>query len=205
MKKDVFITGLASFFPNSPVSNDEMEEFLGLISGKHSKVQRIVLKQNGIKRRYYALNKNQEITHTNAEMAMLAIRKLLALTNKSQKDIELLACATATPDQILPSHASMVHGLWEEPVEIFSSAGVCLSCLQALKIAYLSIAASEKQNAICSIIYLILSYISKIFSSTALFLLLILAGIHGSSAPPFCGFHHLGSHALISVLFFAET
>lgn len=101
MKKDVFITGLASFFPNSPVSNDEMEEFLGLISGKHSKVQRIVLKQNGIKRRYYALNKNQEITHTNAEMAMLAIRKLLALTNKSQKDIELLACATATPDQIL--------------------------------------------------------------------------------------------------------
>ena len=150
MKKDVFITGLASFFPNSPVSNDEMEEFLGLISGKHSKVQRIVLKQNGIKRRYYALNKNQEITHTNAEMAMLAIRKLLALTNKSQKDIELLACATATPDQILPSHASMVHGLWEEPVEIFSSAGVCLSCLQALKIAYLSIAASEKQNAICS-------------------------------------------------------
>lgn len=90
MKKDVFITGLASFFPNSPVSNDEMEEFLGLISGKHSKVQRIVLKQNGIKRRYYALNKNQEITHTNAEMAMLAIRKLLALTNKSQKDIELL-------------------------------------------------------------------------------------------------------------------
>lgn len=57
MKKDVFITGLASFFPNSPVSNDEMEEFLGLISGKHSKVQRIVLKQNGIKRRYYALNK----------------------------------------------------------------------------------------------------------------------------------------------------
>lgn len=51
MKKDVFITGLASFFPNSPVSNNEMEEYLGLISGKHSKVQRIVLKQNGIKQR----------------------------------------------------------------------------------------------------------------------------------------------------------
>lgn len=150
MKKEVFITGLASFFPNAPVSNDEIEDFLGLISGKHSKVQRVVLKQNGIKKRYYALNKNQEITHTNAEMAMQAIQKLLASTRKSQKEIELLACATATPDQILPSHASMVHGLWEEPVEIFSSAGVCLSCLQALKIAYLSVASSEKQNAICS-------------------------------------------------------
>lgn len=150
MKKDVFITGLASFFPNSPVSNDEMEEYLGLISGKHSKVQRIVLKQNGITRRYYALNKKQEITHTNAEMAIKAIQKLLERTNKRQKDIELLTCATATPDQILPSHASMVHGLWEEPVEIFSSAGVCLSCLQALKTAYWGIAAAEKHNAICS-------------------------------------------------------
>lgn len=27
MKKDVFITGLASFFPNSPVSNDETQYF----------------------------------------------------------------------------------------------------------------------------------------------------------------------------------
>ena len=55
MKKDVFITGLASFFPNSPVSNDEMEEFLGLISGKHSKVQRIVLKQTLIPQHYYKI------------------------------------------------------------------------------------------------------------------------------------------------------
>lgn len=85
MKKDVFITGLASFFPNSPVSNNEMEEYLGLISGKHSKVQRIVLKQNGIKQRYYALDKKQKITHTNAEMAMQAIQKLLEQTGKSQK------------------------------------------------------------------------------------------------------------------------
>ena len=47
MKKDVFITGLASFFPNSPVSNDEMEEFLGLISGKHSKRLSGCTVQNG--------------------------------------------------------------------------------------------------------------------------------------------------------------
>ncbi len=148
--KNVFITGISSFFPNSPVSNDEMEEYLGLISGKHSRVQRIVLKQNGIKQRYYALNKKQEITHTNAEMAMGAINKLLYQKGLHQTDIELLTCATATPDQLLPSHASMVHGLWEEPVEIFSSAGVCLSCLQALKIAYWAVASSEKRNAICS-------------------------------------------------------
>ena len=110
MKKDVFITGLASFFPNSPVSNDEIEEVLGHISGKHSKVQRIVLKQNGIKRRYYALNKNQEITHTNAEMAMLAIRKLLALTNKSQKDIDLLARLTVFPSDSFAVNKKLMVG-----------------------------------------------------------------------------------------------
>ena len=107
MKNDVFITGTSCYFPNKPVSNEDMEEFLGLIAGKHSRVKPVILKQNGIKQRYYALTKRQEITHTNAEMAMLAIRKFLALTNKSQKDIELLACATATPDQILPSDGNL--------------------------------------------------------------------------------------------------
>ena len=137
MKKRCFYYRTGKLLSKLSVSNNEMEEYLGLISGKHSKVQRIVLKQNGIKQRYYALDKKQKITHTNAEMAMQAIQKIVGTDRKkSQKDIELLACATATPDQILPSHASMVHGLWEEPVEIFSSAGVCLSCLQALKIAY---------------------------------------------------------------------
>lgn len=75
MEREVFITKIASYFPNSPVENDEMEDFLGLIGGKPSRVRNIILRQNGIKRRYYALNKKQEITHTNAEMAGLAIKK----------------------------------------------------------------------------------------------------------------------------------
>lgn len=88
-----------------------MEEFLGLIAGKHSRVKPVILKQNGIKQRYYALTKRQEITHTNAEMAADSIRKLLQDSSVSESDIELLACATSSPDQMLPSHASMVHGL----------------------------------------------------------------------------------------------
>lgn len=31
MKNDVFITGTSCYFPNKPVSNEDMEEFLGLI------------------------------------------------------------------------------------------------------------------------------------------------------------------------------
>ena len=62
MKNDVFINRLSPYLPNNPVNNDEMEDYLGLIEGKASRVKRIVLRQNGINTRYYALNKKQEIT-----------------------------------------------------------------------------------------------------------------------------------------------
>lgn len=149
--QEVFITTTAVYFPNSPIGNDQMEEYLGLIAGSHSRVKNIVLRQNGIKQRYYAIDTNQNMTHTNAELAALSINKLFAKTHLQMQELELLACATASPDQILPSHASMVHGLLKnKPIEIYSSAGICLSCIQAFKIAYWSILSGEKQNAICS-------------------------------------------------------
>lgn len=150
MEHDVFITRTASFFPNDAISNDEMEDYLGLICGKHSRSKSIVLRNNGIQKRYYALDRNQRITHTNAEIAVGAINKLFDTTVDSQK-IDLLSCATGNPDQLLPSHASMVHGLMKnKPMEIFSSSGVCLTCLQAFKIAYLSLTSGDKHKAVCS-------------------------------------------------------
>lgn len=91
MEKEVFITKIASYFPNNPIENDEMEDFLGLIGGKPSRVKNIILRQNGIKRRYYALNKKQEITHTNAEMAGLAIKKMLSRDDCVQSKSFLVA------------------------------------------------------------------------------------------------------------------
>lgn len=151
MLKEVFITTVTSYFPNSPIDNNSMEDYLGLISGVHSRVKNIVLRQNGIKQRFYAVNTKQEMTHTNAELAQLSIQKLLAEALLPLQELELLACATASPDQVLPSHASMVHGLLKNaPMEIFSASGICLSCIQAFKIAYLSILAGNKRNAVCS-------------------------------------------------------
>ncbi|MBS1609122.1 MAG: hypothetical protein JSS70_10270, partial [Bacteroidetes bacterium] len=63
---EVYITRTASFFPNNPVSNDEMEDYLGMINDKPSKSRRIVLRNNGITNRYYALEKGGKPTHTNA-------------------------------------------------------------------------------------------------------------------------------------------
>lgn len=150
MKNEVFINNLNSYLPNSPIDNEQMEDFLGLIEGNPSRVKSRVLAQNGIKTRYYALNKKQEITHTNAELAANAILGLFSPSSELNQ-IELLTAATSIPDQILPSHASMIHGLLKESnsMELFSTAGVCLTSLQALKIAYLSVGLGDKANAVC--------------------------------------------------------
>jgi len=150
MNTHVYITATSKFLPNSAIENEDMEQYLGLINSKPSRVRRIVLKQNGIKSRYYALDKNQKITHTNAELAFLSVKKLFS-DEKIPEDIGVLACATGNPDQLLPSHASMVHGLMKNrPMELHSASGVCLTCLQALKTAYMSVLSGISSKAICS-------------------------------------------------------
>ena len=147
--RNVYIKKVAVFLPNKPVSNEEIEDYIGLIGGKPSRVRSIVLKQNGIKTRYYGLDKEHKITHSNAQLAKEAVLGLFE-ENAVPSDITLLACGTSTPDQLLPSHASMVHGeLGNFPMELFSSAGVCLTSLQALKICYSNILAGLHDNAVC--------------------------------------------------------
>lgn len=87
-----------------------MEEFLGLIDQNPSKSKRIVLRNNGIKSRFYALTREGKPTHTNAGMTAQAIRNMLNNDPQQIKAIDLLVCGTSSPDQIMPSHAVMVHG-----------------------------------------------------------------------------------------------
>ena len=149
MKKAAYINSVSAYLPNSPIANEEMEDYIGEIGGNPSRVRSIVLRQNGIKTRYYGLDKNQNLTHSNAELAKEAVCGLFE-NRQIPNDLTLLACGTSTPDQLLPSHASMVHGeLANYPMEIFSSAGVCLTSLQALKICYSNILAGLHQKAVC--------------------------------------------------------
>lgn len=149
MSNNVYITRTSLFLPNHPVGNDDMETYLGLIDGKPSRVRPIILRQNGIKRRFYALDENQNITHSNAELAKNAIDGLFD-SEEDKKDIQFLSCATSMPDQLMPSHASMVHGLaFKHPLEIASLAGVCMSGLMAVKTAFLSVASGNSDNAVC--------------------------------------------------------
>jgi 3-oxoacyl-[acyl-carrier-protein] synthase-3 len=147
---EVYITRLAKFLPNRPVDNDQMEKFLGMVDGKPSKARRIILRNNQITTRYYAIDDQGRPTHTNAQLSAEAIRRLFD-DRISLKDIELLACGTTMPDQTLPSHTSMVHGeLGGNPLEIISPSGSCATGMHAMKYAYMSIKAGEKNNAVCA-------------------------------------------------------
>lgn len=148
---DVFINKAGKFLPNEPVSNDDMETYLGMVDGKPSKARRIILRRNGIKQRYYALNKEGRTTHTNPQMAAKAIHALLD-DRLTIDDIDLLACGTATPEQILPSHGSMVHGEigGQKNIEVVSFAGSCCTGVDALKYVYMAVGMGLSKNAIAS-------------------------------------------------------
>ena len=148
---DVFINKAGKFLPNEPVSNNDMEAYLGMVDGKPSKARAIILRRNGIKQRYYALDKEGNTTHTNPQMAAKAIRSLLS-DSLSLENIDLLSCGTSTPEQILPSHASMVHGELggSKNIEIVSFAGSCCTGVDALKYAYMAVKLGESKNAVVS-------------------------------------------------------
>jgi 3-oxoacyl-[acyl-carrier-protein] synthase-3 len=147
---DVFITKASTYLPNEPVSNDEMETYLGYINDKPSKAKALILRNNKIKTRYYALDKNGKSTHTNAQITAKAIEGLFD-ENFKKEDMELLSCGTTSADQIQPSHASMVHGELNigKSVEINTSTGLCNSGMNALNYGFLNIKAGIKDNAVC--------------------------------------------------------
>jgi len=150
MTKSVYITRLSKFLPNDPISNDEIEEFLGLINGAPSKAKALILRNNKIKTRYYAIDRQGRATHTNAGLTKLAIENLFDDTF-GLDDVQVLSCGTTSPDQLLPSHAAMVHGeLGGYPIEINSTSGACSAGMQALKFGYMSILSGNSTNAVCA-------------------------------------------------------
>jgi len=149
---DVYINKTSAYFPNDPVSNDDMELYLGLINGKPSKSKGIVLRNNGIKNRYYALTKGGKATHTNAQMTALAIKALFKEDPLKIKEMELLSCGTSSPDQMMPSHGVMTHG-WlpeAEAIEVVSPAGVCCAGMHAIKYAYMAIRTGDIKIAVAT-------------------------------------------------------
>lgn len=149
---EVYITKIAKFLPNEVVTNDKMEDYLGLVNETASKTKAVILRNNKIVNRYYALDKQGNPTHSNAELSANSIKELLKDNPNEIKEVDLLTCGTSSPDQLMPSHAVMTHGCLPESnnIEVVSPAGVCCAGMHSFKYAYLSVKAGDKKKAIAT-------------------------------------------------------
>ncbi|AUB43966.1 hypothetical protein COO91_10180 (plasmid) [Nostoc flagelliforme CCNUN1] len=79
-----YINSIGKFLPGQPISNDQIEDYLGKIGGQASKARHRILQSNGIQQRYYALDRQQNTTYLNSQMAATAVRD--ALLKREQRD-----------------------------------------------------------------------------------------------------------------------
>ena len=150
---DAYITAVSAVLPGEPVNNQALDEYLGVVSHISAKTRQIILKNNGIKTRYYAIDPTTgRTTHTNARLAAEAVRRLWKDDKGSTSSLQCLCCGTSSPDQLMPGHGSMVHGELAEvgPCEVVSTAGICLSGITAMKYGALSVALGTSTNAVAT-------------------------------------------------------
>ena len=149
---DVYINDLAFFLPNSPVDNEEIENVLGKINNIPSRVKRIVLRNNKIKTRHYAIDPaNGQLTHNNAQLTAEAVKRLKPYKNFNIKEIECLCCGTTCGDLLFPGHTLMVLGeLCIPECEAVTTHGICISGMTAFKYAYMNVATGFSNNAVAT-------------------------------------------------------
>ncbi len=146
--RDGYITGVGAFLPGAAVSNDQMEEHLGKISGRDSLFGKKALRWNGVESRHYAMAPDGSSSHSVAQMCALAVSQALDRAGLDARELEMLAAATTQGDLLAPGHAAQVHGaLGGGPMEIASFQSVCGSSLMAAKAAWLSVRAGEHDTA----------------------------------------------------------
>jgi 3-oxoacyl-[acyl-carrier-protein] synthase III len=145
---EIYATSMGKFFPGEPIDNESMEDFLGRVDGKPSRVRARILKQNGIQTRHYAIDREQKTLFSNAQMAARAVSAALG-RGSIASEVDFLAAATSQGDFPLPGFASSVHAELDiPPCEIATLHGVCASGVMALKTAMLQVAAGERKMAV---------------------------------------------------------
>lgn len=145
---EAFLTAGGQYLPGPPIGNDRMGQFIGSLSERSDRLGRMVLRQNGIRTRHYAIAEDGSTTWTLARLAAEAARHCLSRAEIGGSDLGLLATATTQNDLMVPGLASGVHhALGLAPLELASHQSVCGSSMMALKNAALQVHAGEHRAA----------------------------------------------------------
>lgn len=146
---NVYINHTGRYLPGPPIDNEQIENVLGRVYGKPSRLKHKILKSNGIKTRHYAINDEQQTQETNSEMAAKAALACVDDSYLALNKIQMLSCATTQGDFVLPGFGSMVQAEMNLPnVELHTAHGICSSSMMALKAAFTSVKAECNDNAL---------------------------------------------------------
>lgn len=152
MNPDIYIAGTGAFLPNDPVPNDAIVDYLGIVDPRLDAVRRKVLKQNGIKSRYYAIDTQGKRTHTNTEMCAKAMISSLVNADVDISDVAFLSAGTTLGDVLVPSFAQQVHGYLGRhgmgSIPVMPIQGVCLASVNSLATASAFIRSGQCKNAL---------------------------------------------------------
>ena len=145
----VYITSTGSFLPGPAITVDQVENVLGAVNGKPSSLRVQIQKANKIETRHYAIDEQQQTTHSNTEMATNAAEQCLDRGFVHREKIGMLAVASTQGDLPAPGMASMVQAELELPeIEILTTHGICSSSIMALKAAWNSLRLEEHDAAL---------------------------------------------------------
>ncbi len=146
---NAFITSTGAFLPGPPIDNDAMEDILGLVEGKPSRLKKRILKANGIRTRHYAIDRDHNTVYSAADMAIAAAQHCVERSPVSMQQVRMLSAATTQGDRVIPGFGSMVQaGLGMPEVELSTTHGVCSCSFMAIKAAYNTIRVGDQPNAL---------------------------------------------------------
>ena len=91
------ITGVHGYVPEDVITNKDLEKIVNTND-------EWITSRTGIKRRHILKGKNQGTS----VMAVKAVEGLLKKTNTKAEDIDMVICATTTPDMVFPATANII-------------------------------------------------------------------------------------------------
>ena len=147
--------GGGSHLPGEPVDNDSIETRIGRLEGE-AEVRAMVLKANGIRRRYYAQDDSSNPTDDVYGLAASAVGELFH-HQPAARDATMLAVGTTHAPLVAPGVATITHsrlaggeagGRWDRAVEAVSHAGVCCSAAAAILSAVRAVRCGDHGSAI---------------------------------------------------------
>ena len=138
MKKRAVITGVHGWVPEYVLDNKELETMVDTND-------EWITSRTGIKERRILKGENQGTSVIGTE----AVKGLLAKTNTNPEDIDLIICATVTPDMLFPATANIVaHNVGATKSYSFDISAACSGFLYALTIASQFIETGAHQKVI---------------------------------------------------------